>query len=235
MTARTSPSACSIRSGPIASCTSSGVCPPRMPTSPSTPRAISCSSVAGPDLALGRDDVDLDRHAGGLHLLGLLDGLLDPADQEERLLGQVVVLALAQRLERRDRLVDRHVLAREAGELLGHEERLRQEPLDLAGPRHDDLVLLGELVHAEDRDDVLQVLVPLQDLLHAPRASRSAPRRRSAGPGSARSSRAGRPPGRCRATRCRARARSSRRGGRTPRAARGRSGRRRARRSPAAT
>ncbi len=56
-----------------------------------------------------------------------------------------------------------------ARELLGHEDRLRQELLDLPGTRHDDLVLLGQLVDAEDRDDVLQVLVPLQDLLHAPR------------------------------------------------------------------
>ena len=53
------------------------------------------------------------------------------------------------------------------GEDLGDEERLRQEALDLAGALHDHLVLVGELVHAEDRDDVLQVLVALQQLLHA--------------------------------------------------------------------
>src|SRR5436189_2318234 len=33
----------------------------------------------------------------------------------------------------------------------------------------DELVLVGELVDAENRDDVLQVLVALQDLLHARR------------------------------------------------------------------
>ena len=38
-----------------------------------------------------------------------------------------------------------------------------------ARPRHDDLVLFAQLVDAEDRDDVLQVLVPLEDLLHPPR------------------------------------------------------------------
>ena len=43
----------------------------------------------------------------------------------------------------------------------------RQEPLDLAGPGHGDAVLLGELVEAEDGDDVLQLLVALEDLLHA--------------------------------------------------------------------
>jgi hypothetical protein len=48
---------------------------------------------------------------------------------------------------------------RRVGELLGHEERLRQEALDLAGARHDQLVLFGQFVHAEDGDDVLQRLV----------------------------------------------------------------------------
>ncbi len=57
--------------------------------------------------------------------------------------------------------------ARRAGEGLGHEERLAQEALDLAGARHGQLVLFGELVHAQNRDDVLQRLVALQDLLHA--------------------------------------------------------------------
>ena len=45
----------------------------------------------------------------------------------------------------------------------------RQELLDLAGARDDQLVLLGQLVHAEDRDDVLEVLVALQDLLDVAR------------------------------------------------------------------
>ena len=46
------------------------------------------------------------------------------------------------------------------------EERLGQEALDLAGPRHRDAVLLGELVETEDGDDVLQLLVALEHLLH---------------------------------------------------------------------
>src|SRR3712207_7225819 len=33
-------------------------------------------------------------------------------------------------------------------------------------PAHDHLVLLGELVDAENGDDVLQLLVALQDVLH---------------------------------------------------------------------
>ena len=54
--------------------------------------------------------------------------------------------------------------------------RLRQEPLDLARALDGQLVLVGELVHAEDRDDVLQVLVALEDLLHRASPSRSARR-----------------------------------------------------------
>ncbi len=49
----------------------------------------------------------------------------------------------------------------------GDVERLREEALDLAGALHEHLVVLGELVHAENRDDVLQILVALQHLLHA--------------------------------------------------------------------
>jgi hypothetical protein len=77
----------------------------------------------------------------------------------------VVVLALGELLERLDRLADRHEGAVETSERLGHERVLRQEALDPASPADEDLVLFGELVDAEDGDDVLQVLVALQDLL----------------------------------------------------------------------
>ena len=99
----------------------------------------------------------------------LLHRLLDRADHVERLLGQVIVLAREDLLEALDRVLEADVLARLAGELLGHEVRLREEALDLAGAADDQLVLVRELVDAEDRDDVLQFLVALQDLLHAAR------------------------------------------------------------------
>ena len=80
---------------------------------------------------------------------------------------------------------------------LGDEERLRQEPLDPAGPVDDQLVVLGQLVDAEDRDDVLQLAVALEDRLDAAGdvvvlladVLRVEDARAS--------SRAGRPPGRC--------------------------------------
>src|SRR5687768_11768223 len=97
--------------------------------------------------------------------LGVRDHVVDAARHEERLLGQVIELALGEPLERADSLVELHVLARDAGELLRDRERLRHEALQTARAGDDLLVVLRELVHAEDRDDVLQLLVALQDAL----------------------------------------------------------------------
>src|ERR1700750_1257578 len=100
-------------------------------------------------------------------LLRGLDDLVDAALHEERRLGQLVVLAVDDLAEGAHRVVDGDVDARRAGERLGDVERLRQEALDLARALHRHLVLVGELVDAEDRDDVLELLVALQDLLDA--------------------------------------------------------------------
>src|SRR3954469_4924442 len=94
------------------------------------------------------------------------DDAVDAALHEEGRLGQLVVLAVDDLLERAHRLVDGHVHARRPGERLGDVERLREEALDLARALHRDLVLVGQLVDAEDRDDVLKLAVALEDLLH---------------------------------------------------------------------
>ena len=75
------------------------------------------------------------------------------------------MLALDDLDESGDRVLEANVLARLAGEGLRDEERLREELLDLPGPCDDELVLVRELVDPEDRDDVLQILVALEDLL----------------------------------------------------------------------
>src|SRR3954449_13335665 len=105
--------------------------------------------------------------ATALALVRGLDDLVDAALHEERRLRQLVVLAVDDLLEGAHRVVDWDVRARRAGERLGDVERLRQEALDLARALHRHLVLIGELVDAEDRDDVLELLVALQDLLDA--------------------------------------------------------------------
>src|SRR5262245_18494759 len=107
--------------------------------------------------------------AGLLQVLRLLDRFLDRADHVERLLGERVAFAVDDHLETFDRLLERHELAGGTGEHLGDVERLRQEPLDLPGARHREFVLGREFVHAEDRDDVAQLLVALQDRLHRAR------------------------------------------------------------------
>src|SRR5918995_4442100 len=173
---------------PAPSVATSGACRARTPISPSAPGTISISaapSYAAPSGVtietsnLRRSSAKLGGRAGGLALAclptclgGILaarlhDGLVDRADHVERLLRQLVVLAVDDLLEALDRVLDTHVDARLAGERLRDVHRLREEPLDLPGTLHDELVLVRELVHAEDRDDVLEVLVSLEDLLDA--------------------------------------------------------------------
>ena len=87
------------------------------------------------------------------------------------------MLAFDDFLEAADGVGQLHVLALEAGELLGHVERLREEALDLAGARDGELVFVGKLVDAENRDDVLQIFVALQNLPSRPARRCSALRR----------------------------------------------------------
>src|SRR5690349_11946085 len=82
-------------------------------------------------------------------LLGVGLDVAQPAAGEERLLGEVVELALAHAVERLDRVLDGHEGAGLTGELLGHDEVLAEEALETTGATDEDLVLLGELVHAE--------------------------------------------------------------------------------------
>src|ERR1700676_1110780 len=102
----------------------------------------------------------------GRELLALFDRLFDGADHVERRLRQLIVLALAKPAEALDGVGEVDELAGRSGEDFGDMERLRQETLDLARARHRDLVLFGQLVHAENGDDILQRLVTLQHLLN---------------------------------------------------------------------
>ena len=72
-----------------------------------------------------------------------LQHVFDRALHVERLLRKLVVLAFDDFLEAADRVCQLHVLALEAGELLGHVERLREEPLDLRRARHGQLVFVA--------------------------------------------------------------------------------------------
>ena len=101
-----------------------------------------------------------------LKLLGFVVGFVDGAHHVEGLLGQFVALAVDQLLESLDRILYLDVPSFQAGEDLRDEHGLGHEQLDLPGAGDDQLVVVRQLVDAQDGDDILEVLVPLQDLLH---------------------------------------------------------------------
>merc|ERR1739844_41291 len=98
--------------------------------------------------------------------LSLGGHLVNVADHVEGDLGEVVVLAGQDGLEPRDGLVNGDKFAGVVGEHLSDLERLGEESLDLPGSGHLLLVFLGQLVHTEDSNDILERLVVLEDLLH---------------------------------------------------------------------
>src|SRR6478735_4869478 len=148
-----------------------GACPSSTPKSPSVPGTTTMYTSSERTSFAGVTSSKWTGIGSGLfgQLLGLLDRFLDPADHVEGLLGQVVVLAFDDRLERAHGVLDLHELAGDVGEHLGDVERLAEEALDLARALDGELILFAELVHAENGDDVLQRLVALQRLLHAAR------------------------------------------------------------------
>src|SRR5262249_13105562 len=101
------------------------------------------------------------------HLLCLFLGLLDRADVHEGAFGQLVPLAVADLLEAADSLGELGVLAGFVGKRFGDEEGLREEALNPARAVHDELVVLRKLVDAQDGDDIAELLVALEDLLHS--------------------------------------------------------------------
>src|SRR5262249_31713204 len=105
------------------------------------------------------------RLRSGRSLLRRLHDLLDAPGVEEVLLRDVVVKTVRDLLEPADGVAELHVSTRLAGEYLGGEEGLAEEALGLPRPGAGELVVLAELVNAEDGDDVLQLLVPLENSL----------------------------------------------------------------------
>mmetsp|Transcript_126341 Transcript_126341/g.342991 ORF Transcript_126341/g.342991 Transcript_126341/m.342991 type:complete len:274 (+) Transcript_126341:41-862(+) len=103
----------------------------------------------------------------GRELGRLFPDVRHAANHVERGLGDVIAGARQHLLEVVDGGLEVHESPRSASKDLGHEEGLRQEALHLPSARDGELVLLAQLVHAEDGDDVLERLVVLQDLLGA--------------------------------------------------------------------
>src|SRR3569623_520818 len=117
-----------------------------------------------PSPACGRGGAG--EHIWLLKFLRFFHGLVDAADHVEGLLGQVVVFAAGDGLEAGDGVLQRDVFAGRAGEHFGGEEGLRQGALDFTGTRHGEAVVFRQFIHAENRDDVFELFVALQNALH---------------------------------------------------------------------
>src|ERR671917_60159 len=160
-----------ILTSPNSTVETTGAWSTRTPSSPSA--ILATTRSASPSKIISSGVMILQKSCRPSATLAYLPGLADlPRGGRllvlpglPGLLGLLVVPTLDDFLERADRVFQLDELALEAGELLGDEERLREEALDPARPTHDDLVLLGEFVDAEDGDDVLEFLVALQDVL----------------------------------------------------------------------
>ena len=101
-----------------------------------------------------------------LQLLRFLDCFVDGANHVESLLGQIVVLTVQDFLEATDGFFQRNVLTGAAGEDFSNVEGLRQEAFDFTRALYDQLVFLGQFVHTQNRDDVFQLFVALQNRLY---------------------------------------------------------------------
>lgn len=113
-------------------------------------------------------------------MLGL--DILDTTNHVERVLRDVVVLALEDLLESVDGLLQGDQSTLDTSEDLGDGERLRHESLNLSGSLDGELVLLRQLIHTHCKvsdvpwydptgltngNDILERLVRLQDLLRS--------------------------------------------------------------------
>ena len=123
----------------------------------------------GPDLAVRHDQLHPQGHELFSRSLAFFSTSSMPPTMKNACSGRLSYLPSVMALNEEMVSLQRHEHAVLAGELLGHEHRVGQEPLDPAGPLDGDLVLLGQLVDAEDGDDVLQLGVALQDPLHLAR------------------------------------------------------------------
>ena len=71
------------------------------------------------------------------------------------------MLAIENLFETADRIRDGNLLAFVPRKHLGDAEGLAQEALNFAGSDDRELILRSKFIHAENRDDVLQILVAL--------------------------------------------------------------------------
>src|SRR5437773_2136629 len=80
----------------------------------------------------------------------LLNGFIDPTHVHERRFRQRIMHTFADFAEAADRLGKRRDLAGTVRERLGHDEWLRQEPLDTPSAGNDLFVFFAQFIDAQD-------------------------------------------------------------------------------------
>src|SRR5204863_4401478 len=85
----------------------------------------------------------------------------------EVLFGNFIMFAVEDFLKPTDGFGDRDVFPFGPGKHFGDVERLAEETLNLACAHNGEFVLWTQFVHAQNRDDVLEIAVALQNFLHA--------------------------------------------------------------------
>ena len=101
-----------------------------------------------------------------LHSLCFFLDVLDCSDIEKCILRILVHLTIYDGLEALDSLLYRHIDTLDTCEVLGYVEWLSEELLDFSCSVYKHLVLICQLLHTEDCDDILQLLVLLENLLY---------------------------------------------------------------------
>src|SRR6185369_4748978 len=168
----------------------SGACPGRIPRYPSAPGICSSStcsfttSFSGVTISSWKVSAIRSTMAGSdpstcerleskarflrrlLHLLGSFQHFFNRPLHVESLFGDIVVLTFHNVAESFYRIRDLHVTSRGSRELLRHVERLRQEALHFASSSDGQLLVFAQFVDTKNCDDVLQVFISLERLLH---------------------------------------------------------------------
>src|SRR5437016_1375282 len=108
------------------------------------------------------------RHSLALLLCFIaLDDFIDAPSHVEVILTDMVNLPLENLLEATNGFLERNISTFASGEDLRNGKWLREESLHLASASNYQLVFIRKLIDTQDRNDVLQVFVPLQHFLHA--------------------------------------------------------------------
>src|SRR5574339_412871 len=86
------------------------------------------------------------------YTISLLAYIVNRADHHEGLFGQVITFSIQDLAETAHCFFERHIASFDTCKAFCHKERLGEEALDLARPRHHELVVFAQLVDAEDGD-----------------------------------------------------------------------------------